>query len=150
MSQERLSSSEAAHRRQVLAEERRKPSFIEQTIFEKEQAERRFVEVKSLLNSEGTALEELAVQEELSLEQIRVSLEIEQIWLKFRLEHISQAKRQSLLQKKLDKLEREDPDLLEWLTTSDEDDEALLGSIRNRVIPPIRVKGFYTKRRRRR
>lgn len=146
----RLTPSEAAHRRQVLAEERRKPGFFEETIHENVRAKGRFIEVKSLLNSNGVGLEELAAEEKLSLEQLRLCLEVEQIWLKFRLNHISETRRRRLFKSKLGRLKEENPELHRWLTTPNEDDEILLVSIRNKVIPPIKIGGFHTKRRRRR
>lgn len=141
MNEERLSSSKAAHRRQVLAEERRKPEkLLMQGIREKVLAEKRIVEVEQLLNSKGKKTTEI-------LPKDKVSLEIELIWLKFRLERITPAERQSLLQKKLNALEQESPEIFNWLTTENESGFAPLARIRDSVMPPIEIKGYHTKRR---
>jgi len=141
VSKERLSSSKAAHRRQVLAEERRKPEkLLMQGIREKVLAEKRIVEVEQLLNSKGKKTTEI-------LPKDKVSLEIELIWLKFRLERITPAERQSLLQKKLNALEQESPEIFNWLTTEAENGFAPLARIRDSVMPPIEIKGYHTKRR---
>jgi len=141
VNEERLSSSKAAHRRQVLAEERRKPEkLLMQGIREKVLAEKRIVEVEQLLNSKGKKTTEI-------LPKDKVSLEIELIWLRFRLERITPAERQSLLQKKLNALEQESPEIFNWLTTENESGFAPLARIRDSVMPPIEIKGYHTKRR---
>jgi hypothetical protein len=141
---EGLSSSLAAHRRQTLAEERSKPDYnqqrIEQGIREKALAERRLTEVKDLLDSQTTKPLKDCTSEE-------VGLRVEVIWLEFRLERISQAKRQSQLRKLLNGLEVENPLVFQWLTGEDEEGKTELARIRDQIIPPIEIKGFHTKRR---
>lgn len=140
----RLTPSEAAQRRQVLAKERRDPDkLIRQGIRELSKAEDRLRKVSGLLNSKGEKTEELSTEEKVNL----VSLEIELIWLEFRLLRISQADKDSQLDKKLNELEKEDPDLYDWLTTESEGELAPLARIRDSVIPPIKMGGYHTKRR---
>lgn len=140
MSKEKLSSSEAAHRRQVLAEERRKipPDYFSRRIIDALQAERRLVEVGNLLEREdGLSPSEKA------------SLKIEVIWLEFRLERITQAERQSRLQTLLNRLEEKEPEVYNWLIDENENGSTPLAQIRDIVLPPVKIGGYYTKRRRR-
>ena len=148
LTQGRLTPSQAVHRRQVIAEERRKPDNFEIVLLERGQAERRFRQVQHLLNSHGVGLNKLAEKEKLSLDQARLSLEIEDIWLRFRLDYLSQADRQSLLDDKLKTLKEGSPELFAWLTAPDENEKTLLVKIRDKAIPPITIGGFHAKRRR--
>lgn len=144
MNRERLPFGIAAQRRQVLAEERSRLDYterqIEHGIREKGLAERRLVEVKDLLDSQTSRPLRDCTSEE-------IGLRVELIWLEFRLERITQAKRQSQLQGLLNGLEVENPEVFQWLTGEDEEGKTELARIRNQVIPPIDIKGFYTKRR---
>lgn len=140
MNKEKLTSSEAAHRRQVLAEERRTllPDYLTRRIIDTVQAERRLVEVGNLLEREdGLAPSEKA------------SLKIEEIWLEFRLERITQAERQSRLQRLLNRIEEEEPKIYSWLIDENENGSTPLARIRDSVLPSVKVGGYHTKRRRR-
>lgn len=137
---ERLSHSKAVHRRTVLAEERGKLSsgFLLQKIVDGEQAARRFGEVKSILEQTPSELE-LTPQE-------RASLQIELIWLELKLERIKPSERDSRLQGTLNVLQTEMPEVYEWLTTENSNNLSPLANIRNRVFPPTKIGGYYTKR----
>ena len=137
---EKLSHSGAVHRREVLAKERRKlPSdFLLQKIVDSEQAVRRFGKVKSILEQVESELE-LTPEEQ-------ASLKIELIWLELKLERIKPPERDSRLQRTLNNLQAEEPEVYEWLTTEKSNGLTPLANIRNRVFPPTNIGGYYTKR----
>lgn len=145
MEREKLTPSESVHRRRVLAEERKKglpPGFLEQQVSDSIQAERRLGEIEFLLD---------AGKPEKSLAQdltpvIEASLRAEKVWLQFRLGRITQAERQSHLQRMLNSLEDEQPDVFRWLTEEDDEGLSPFVRIRDKVIPPSKAGGYYTKR----
>jgi len=139
MSKEKLSRGQASYRREILARARQTtpPDLIEQRIADQQQAKKRFEEVKRLLMTEDN----LTPPE-------KISLRVEKIWLAFRLGRIPQSERQSRLQRMLNDLEKENPDLFQWLTEEDDQGLTLLARIRDKVLPPQRIGGYYTKRKR--
>lgn len=131
-----LPPSESAYRRRVLAEERRAylPD-VHEIIRSKEAAGRRLEEVeKKLEENDGLPVEE------------RAKLEVEEIWLQFRLGEIGDPERQSRLQLLLNRLEAEHPDVLERLTAEDKDHRTILSQIVKRVMPPTTETSYHTKR----
>jgi hypothetical protein len=138
---ERLSHSEAVHRRTVLAGERRKFSsdFWLQEIANREQAIARFGEVRGILEQTSRGLLELDIREQ-------VSLEVERIWLEFRLEQIKAPEKDSRLQRTLNLVEKEEPKIYQWLISENSDGLTPLAKIRNRVFPPGKIRGYHTKR----
>jgi len=77
----------------------------------------------------------------------RASLEIEKIWLRFKTGKISGSERQSNLGRTLNYWEINNHEVFDQLTQENGDGITLLAGIRNRVIPPINIGGFYTKKR---
>lgn len=137
---EKLSHSEAAHRREVLAEERKKlpPDFWLQRIADKGQVARRFGEVKGILGQTESEVE-LTPRE-------RASLQIELIWLELKLDRIGPSEKDSRLQRTLNTLQLERPEVYQWLTSENSNDLTPLADIRNRVFPPVEIRGYHTKR----
>ena len=132
------------HRRRVLAAARQAAVFdVDEKIIEKEQARRRLEQIEELLTPGNTSLSLLNNEER---EQTRNGLEIELIWLQFKLGRITQVEKQQALSTKFDELEKVNPDVYQWLTSRNEQGLSMAERIRDKVIPPIRVAGYYTKR----
>ena len=145
MSRERrLPHSEAVHRRRILAATRQAAVFkVNERITERSQAGQRLAEIEELLSPDNQSLSVLNAQE---LEQTRTGLEIEHIWLQFKLGSISQPEKERLLKSKFDELEQANPDMYQWLVSKNEQGLSMAERIRDKVIPPTRVAGYYTKR----
>lgn len=141
----RPSKGEAIHRRKILAETRRRVVFsVDEKIIDKEQAAARLTEVNTLLDLENLGLSVFTPQE---LEQTRAGLEIEQIWIRYKLGIISSVEEKNrLLQTKFNELEQTKPGTYQWLTSRDDRGLSMAERIRDKVMPPIRVAGFHTKR----
>ena len=145
MSRERrLPHSEAVHRRRILAATRQAAVFeVNERITERSQAGRRLAEIEELLSPDNQSLSVLNAQE---LEQTRTGLEIEHIWLQFKLGSKTQPEKEQLLKSKFDELEQANPDVYQWLVSKNEQGLSMAERIRDKVIPPTRVAGYYTKR----
>lgn len=143
MGRERLAPSESIHRRRVLAGERKKlpPDFLEQRVIDLIQAENRLKEIEALFDA-GKPGESSA--QDLTPNEM-ASLGIEQIWLSFILRRITQAERQSYLQRTLNFLEGEQPDVFQWLIGKNGEGSTPLARIRDRIMPSRQVGGYYTK-----
>ncbi len=140
----KLPHGEAKHRRKVLADARRKEIFdLDKKIIEKDQAGQRLARIEELLSPGNKNLSDL---NPLVLEQTRTGLEIERIWLQYRLEIITQPQRQQLLNSVFDELEQNSPGIYQWLFLKNEHELCMAERIRDKVIPPKRVAGYYTKR----
>ncbi len=144
MSKEQLSRSEKIHRRRTLADHRRHDlDVVSRQIIKKIEAKNRLTEIEKILSPKNPVLRLLAPMEQ---EQTRASLEIEQIWLKLKCGMIKQDEHSQLLQQKFTQLEKKLPDVYHWLTDMQGRNPSRAQLIRNQVIPPIRIDGFYTKR----
>ena len=140
----RLPHSEAAHRRRILAATRQAVVFdVSRKIIETSQARQRLEEIGEFLSPDNTSLSFLNAQE---LEQTRTTLEIEGIWLQCRLGIITQPEKQQLLTSKFDELEQTKPDVYQWLVAKSEHGLSMAEQIRDKVFPPTRFAGYYTKR----
>lgn len=133
------------NRRRVLAEARREPSPDREerrTADSKDdpirQARIRLLNVELALSPNNE--ESMAPSEE-------ASLEIERIWLEFKVGDISADERNSRFQKKLDDWGTSNPDVFDLLTRVNGSGVNRLAEIRDKVIPPIKIGGFHTKRR---
>lgn len=143
-SKERRSHGEAVHRRRILAATRQGEVFdVNKKILETSQAQERLEEIEKLLSPDDTTLSLLNAQER---EQTRASLEIEGIWLQFRLGIVTQPDKQRLLTGKFDELEKTKPDVYQRLVTKSDQGLSMAERIRDKVIPPSNIAGFYTKR----
>ncbi len=144
MDKERLPHGKAVNRRRILAETRQRAVFnVDQRIIERSQAERRLMEIDQILSPDDQTLSIMNDQER---EQTRTGLEIERIWLQFKFSMITPVEKQRLLAGKFDELEKTKPDLYNWLVARNEDELSMAERIRDKVMPPIRVAGYYTKR----
>jgi len=140
----RLPHSEAVHRRRILAATRQAAVFkVNERITERSQAGQRLAEIEELLSPDNQSLSVLNAQE---LEQTRTGLEIEHIWLQLKLGSITQPEKEQLLKSKFDELEQANPDMYQWLVSKNEQGLSMAERIRDKVIPPTRVAGYYTKR----
>lgn len=138
----KISHGEAVYRRRLLAEARQKGVFnIDQHIIDKNQAQRRLTEINQYLSPEDQTLSVMDSQQQ---EQTRTELEIERIWVQFKLELITPADKQRLLAAKFDEVEKK-PALYDWLTKN-EHGLSMAEKIRDKVMPPTRIAGYYTKR----
>lgn len=100
------------------------------------------MEIDQILSPDDQTLSIMNIQER---EQTRTGLEIEHIWLQLRLGIITPAEKQRLLAGKFDELEKHKSSLYRWLTEN-EHGLSMAERIRDKVMPPIRVAGYYTKR----
>jgi hypothetical protein len=132
MERARPPHAERVHRRRVLARAGKASTDIASVLSAEEKDRRRLGEVEKNLLDNGLPPQE------------RVTLAVERIWLRFRLEKISTDQKTSELQNFLNQLNKEDPSLYDWLTEEEEGVSRLV-EIRNRVCPPQRVGGYYTK-----
>ncbi|HHT9138813.1 MAG TPA: hypothetical protein ACFYEK_16420 [Candidatus Wunengus sp. YC60] len=140
----KISKGEAIYRRRVLAEARRTTVFdVSKRIIEKEAAKDRLDQIDGLLFPEGM---ELSVQNPQEREQIRAGLEVERIWLLLRIGMIGSAEKQRMLSDKFERLEKSMPDVYHWLTDRNGNELTMAEKIRDKVMPSIRVSGFYAKR----
>lgn len=133
------SHGEAVHRRRVLVQKRKKvpPDLIKWPVTEQQQTKGRLEEITNLLEAENR----LSPQKKAALKAV------EGIWLEFKLGEITQSKRQSVLDKFLNDLKQEEPEVHLWLTTKNGDNgPPPLVAIRDRVMPPRKIGGYYTKR----
>lgn len=131
---------EQVYRRRVLASTRQKSSLDGErwSVEEVEKARERLMSVEAMLSP---------VNEANTTPFQRASLEIEKIWLRFKTGKISGSERQSNLGRTLNYWEINNHEVFDQLTQENGDGITLLAGIRNRVIPPINIGGFYTKRR---
>lgn len=144
MSKEQLSKSERIHRRRTLADHRRHDlDIVSRQIIKKIEARNRITEIDRILSPKNPVLRLLAPMER---EQTRAILEIEKIWLQFKCGMIKQDEHSQLLQQKFTELENGKPDIYHWLTDMQLDTLSRVQQIRNKVFPPVRIGGFYTKR----
>ena len=137
-----LSHSEEVHRSRVLADARRRPSLSEErwSVEEVEKARKRLIIVEEMLSPVS----------EINMTRLeRASLQIEGIWLRFKTGKISENERQSDLAITLNHWNTYDREVFVLLTQENGDGVSRLVEIRNKVVPPIKIGGFYTKRRRR-
>ena len=116
---------------------------MNERITERSQAGQRLAEIEELLSPDNQSLSVLNAQE---LEQTRTGLEIEHIWLQLKLGSITQPEKEQLLKSKFDELEQANPDMYQWLVSKNEQGLSMAERIRDKVIPPTRVAGYYTKR----
>lgn len=137
---EKLTPSERKHRRKILAKTRREvsPDFFEQESRNKIQTERRLAEVGDVLEDGILTPEQKA------------NLELELIWLRFKTDLISSRDRQSFMQRKLNELKKENPQVFEDLITENGEGKTKLARIRDRVIPRTKIGGYYAKRKQKR
>ncbi|MBU1326936.1 hypothetical protein KKG44_04890 [Patescibacteria group bacterium] len=142
MDKERLSYGKAVNRRRILAEHRRGIHDISRRIIERIEAKDRLAELGKLLSPDNGTLSRMNAYDR---EQTRAELEIEQIWLQLKCGLITQEQRNQLLSSKFDELEKAKPDVYHELVKNDHG-LSIAQQIRNRVIPPIHVGGYYTKR----
>lgn len=138
----KIPHGEAKHRRRELARHRRDISDIAQQIIKKIEARDRLAEIEKRLSQDNFALSVMSPQER---EQTRAELEIEQIWLQYKCGLITQEQQNQLLSSKFDELEKARPDVYHELVRNDHG-LSIAQQIRNRVISPIRIGGYYTKR----
>lgn len=143
-SKKRLSHGEAVHRRRILAKMRQETVLnVDQRIIEKRQAEWRLMEIDQILSPDDETLSIMNIQER---EQTRTGLEIERIWLQLRLGIIPPAEKQRLLAGKFDELEEVKPDVYAWLVARNKHGLSMAERIRDKVMLPLYVGGYYTKR----
>lgn len=135
MNKERnLSKGEARHRRKVLSSARKDQGFKQE------------VREKSLTEEKSEAIVKKLQEDELTPEQ-KVILEVERIWLDFKIHKIDQQERQLQLNKLLNELEQKSPDIYKMLTVEETNGITKLVEIRNRIIPFVNIEGYHTKRR---
>ena len=144
MTKEHLPRSEKIHRRRVLADHRRQDLHdVSKQIIKKLEAQKRLSEVTELLSPKNPVLSLIAPLER---EQTRASLELEQIWLELKCGMINREEHSQLLQQKFTELENGMPDVYHWLTDMHLRNPSRAQQIRDKVIPPIHIGGYYTKR----
>lgn len=140
------SHGKQVQRRRVLGEARREPlpdRGERRTIDSKDdpirQARIRLLSVELALSPDN--------EESMSPSE-KASLEVERIWLKFKVGDISERKRLAEVDSILDNLSRKNPEVHKSLTKLNGDGMTTrLVEIRDRVIPPIKIGGFHTKRK---
>lgn len=139
MSKEHLSHGQAKHRRNAIADERKKagPDVVEEKVTEQQRAETRLQKINGLLGEKGT--DSLTPQQE-SL------LKIERFCLDYKLGNTTLPQFQSTLGLLLDQVERERPEDYTWLTKPNEDGMSRAAKIRREVFPPKIIAGYHTKR----
>lgn len=132
MERVRPSRGESIRRREALAESRRERASERPVLTVEEKDRKRLGEIEELLGGELS-------------DQDRASLMIEKIWWNFKLERISADERTSMLQRVLNQLKKKSPPLYNWLN-AEKNGVSPLAEIRNKVYPPVKVGGYYTKR----
>ena len=133
-----LSSGEATNRRRVLAQERREipQDPLDRVIRTRQEAEERLCYITKTLDQENNLTP-----------QGRASFKIETIWLEFKLGRTTSAERQSAWQRFLNQLKKEDSDVYTWLLEEEEKKgTSPLAIIRDRIFPPEKIGGYYSKR----
>lgn len=141
MSTPERSRGEKIHRRRDMAEERKKTPPVPpvRKAGEAESLEVRLINIEVVLSPTNLALKELKPQ--------RIAeMEFERIWLLAKVEGMRDAERQSLLQKELNRWEEKNPEVFKHLTTVNGNGLTPLARIRDSVIPPRLVSGYYTKK----
>jgi len=136
------SHGEAVHRRRILADRRQEVSDINKRIVDRIQGKQSLEEIGKLLSPDDLTLSIMNIQER---EQTRAELEIKQIWLQLKLGMITQEQQKQLLTSKFDELENGKADVYHWLVDNAHG-PSRAQQIRDNVMPPIRVAGYYTKR----
>jgi len=111
--------------------------FLEKKVVDERDARRRLRVIEELIGSEVSS--QLAPRE-------RASLEIEAIWLEFRIGKITSEERQRCLQDKLDIWKKKEPDLFEWLVCQEDNQPNPLSRIRDRIIPPLKKRSSSRRR----
>ncbi len=140
----KISHGEAIHRRWELAKVRRNKVFdVDEKIIERSRAQERLADIDRFLSSDDMTL---ALMNSTEREQTRVGLEIERVWLQNKFEIITKADRQKFVSDLLTKLEQSNPGVYKWLTFRNGTERTMLEKIRDKVMPPIRVEKYYTKR----
>jgi len=142
MSKEQLSYGGAKHRRSELSTFRKEVSDLNKRITEELNAQDRLAEIGTRLSGDPT----LSIANLMEREQTRAELEVEQLWLQLKLGFISQGQQQQLLSREFNKLEKGMPDVYNWLVGIDLHGPTRAQQIREKVIPPIRIAGYSTKR----
>lgn len=138
------SQGEAKHRRDELAKARRGEVFdVNKRLIERTTALTRLDEINRLLSPNDMTL---ALMDDSERARTKAGLEIEQLWIQNKFELITTAERQHKLSEILVKLEGSNKDVYSWLTNRNGNDPTMLEKIRDKVMPPIRVAGYYTKR----
>ena len=130
----RPSKGAAIHRREVLARRNHTPVDKEVSLEEKGLPEDRLRVIEQQLSSKNLGPEE------------RASKFIELAWLNFRVGKIDKAKRQSLIQNLLNKLELEQPEVFKGLIEETGTDLNRLSQIRDSVMTSRIIAGYYSKR----
>jgi hypothetical protein len=131
MSKEKLSRGEAKHRRRVLAEERGRVEYIRRQITGNEQLERELDLIKVELKY-GVEIRE-------GIDPFYRELRsFEKDWIEYRLGKIDGSERQSRFDRRLNRLEKESPEIYKKLITPNEEGEIPLAELRNRHSPPKR------------
>lgn len=136
------SHGEAVHRRRELAAKRQEVFDISQRIMKRIEVKERLAEIEKLLSPDDLTLSVMNLQER---ERTRAELEIEQIWLQLKCGVITKAQQLQSLTSKFDELEKAKPDVYHSLVRNDHG-LSIAQQIRDNVMPPIRVAGYYTKR----
>lgn len=88
----------------------------------------------------------LSVMNDQEREQTRTGLEIEHIWLELKLGIITQADKERSLSGMFDGLEKDNPDVYNWLVARNDHGLSMAERIRDKVMPPVYVGGYHTKR----
>jgi len=142
----RPSKSEAAFRRRILSETRRSIVVGENTpIVGKEQAAVRLVVIRDMMDPKNEAHTRFSVMSEEERDLVMAQLEIEEIWLRLRLESISSAQKDELLGNKLGELRSKKPHIYDRLIKEDHALQSELTRIRDKVMPQS-VGGYHTRR----
>jgi len=128
-----LSRGEKINRRRVLAEERKNASWSD----ESQRARMKLRELETKLSSEEGIMEPLE----------RASLEVERIWWKFKAGEISSEGREKEFNETLKRWEESNQKVFIELTKENGDGITRLAKIRDKVIPPLTIGGYHTKRR---
>jgi len=136
------SHGEAVHRRRALADGRQGVSEINKRIIDRIQGKQRLEEIGNFLSPEDLTLASMQHPQQ---EQTRAELEIEQMWLQLKLGMITQEQQRQLLTSKFDELEKGKADVYHWLVDN-ANGPSRAQQIRDKVMPPIRIAGYYTKR----
>lgn len=138
------SHSEAVNRRRILAIARRTAVLnVDARILEKNQARDRLAEIDQYLSPDDQTLSMMTDPE---LDQTRTGLEIERTWLQLKLGIITPAEKEQSLAGIFEEVEKNKPEVSGWLNARNEHGLSMKERIRDKVMPPIRVAGYYTKR----
>ena len=120
LSKEKLSHGERIHRRREKAEERASTEYLNQYIIETENAGKRVKELKDLLQNNN-------------LDPTKKALfYIEKEWARFRAGYTKEGERMSAIDRELNRLKKETPEVYEWLIKPDENGSNVLVKVRNR------------------